>query len=102
MVNVRGVSTVSVPKLDMPEIPASDARPEPVSRRPVLFEAGEGYLDTPIYDRARLNAGAVIKGPAVIEQLDSTTVVLPGMTASVEKFGNIIIEIDTPGETAGQ
>ena len=102
VVNVRVVSTVSVPKLDMPAIEVSDARPEPVSRRPVLFEAGEGYLDTPIYDRAKLKAGAVIEGPAIVEQLDSTTVVLPGMTASVEKFGNIIIQIDTSGETAGQ
>ena len=93
VVNVRVVSTITVPKLDLPALQFSDAVPEPVSRRPVLFDATEGYLDTPVYDRAKLQAGAVLQGPAIIEQLDSTTVVLPGMTAEVEKFGNIIITI---------
>ena len=58
----------------------------------MLFDAEQGYLDTLVFDRVKLKAGAVIQGPAIIEQLDSTTVILPGMTAHVEKFGNIIID----------
>ena len=96
VVNVRVTSVVSVPKLDLPDLAPGDGTPTPTSRRPVLFDAGEGYLDTPVYDRVRLRAGAVIAGPAIVEQLDSTTVILPGMKASVEKFGNIIIEINAP------
>jgi N-methylhydantoinase A len=93
IVNVRVMSLAEVAKLDLPELPPQKGAPKEVARRKVLFEEAEGYLDTPIFDRASLGAGAEIAGPAVIEQLDSTTVVMPGQTARVEKYGNIIIEI---------
>ncbi len=93
IVNVRVMSVAEVAKLGLPELARGKGNPQPVSRRPVLFEEREGYIDTPIYDRATLGAGDAITGPAVIEQLDSTTVVLPGQKAFVEKYGNIIIEI---------
>ena len=93
VVNIRVMSIAEVAKLDLPELPRGDKNPKPVSRRPVLFEDRDGYIDTPIYDRTQLGFGSVIMGPAVIEQLDSTTVVLPGQKAEVERYGNIIIEI---------
>lgn len=92
VVNVRIASTVAVPKLDLPALEHSDEPPVPSASRPVLFDAAIGYVDTPIFDRPDLKAGAVIPGPAIIEQLDSTTVILPGMTARIEKFGSIIID----------
>ncbi|MCD6074536.1 MAG: hydantoinase/oxoprolinase family protein, partial [Rhodospirillales bacterium] len=57
----------------------------------VLFDEAQGYIEVPIYDRVTIPAGGKVTGPAVVEQLDSTTVILPGQTAEVEKFGNIII-----------
>jgi N-methylhydantoinase A len=93
IVNVRVMSVAEVAKLDLPELPKGERDPKPVARRKVLFDEHEGYLDTPIYDRIKLGAGAVINGPAVIEQLDSTTVILPGQTAEIERYGNIIIEV---------
>lgn len=63
-----------------------------VGSRPVYFGAAEGRVDTPIYDRAELVAGQQITGPAVIEQMDSTTVVLPGQHAHIDAFANIVIE----------
>jgi len=64
----------------------------PKQRRPVYFaEAGE-YVDCPIYDRYALPAGAVLTGPVVIEEFDSTTVVHPSFTARVDDTGNLIIE----------
>ncbi|HEY8449742.1 MAG TPA: hydantoinase/oxoprolinase family protein [Bacillota bacterium] len=48
-------------------------------------------LATPIYRRDRLEPGNVIEGPAIIEQFDSTTVVIPGMRADVDAVGNLII-----------
>jgi N-methylhydantoinase A len=93
IVNVRVMSVAEVAKLDLPELPKGERDPKPVARRKVLFDEHEGYLDTPIYDRIKLGASAVINGPAVIEQLDSTTVILPGQTAEIERYGNIIIEV---------
>jgi N-methylhydantoinase A len=94
VVNVRVMSTCKVPQLDLPELPPAKGKPEPIARRKVLFEETrkQGYVDTPIYRRTDLLAGAEIAGPAIIEQLDSTTVLPPGMTAKMERFGNLIIE----------
>jgi N-methylhydantoinase A len=60
--------------------------------RPVYF-AGADFVDTPTYDRPILCAGNVIKGPALIEEHASTTVVLPGDTVTVDDFGDLVIDI---------
>ena len=93
IVNVRVMSLAEVAKLGLPELSPQKGAPKEVARRKVLFEEAEGYIDTPIFDRASLGAGAEIAGPAIVEQLDSTTVIMPGQTAQVERYGNIIIDI---------
>lgn len=50
-----------------------------------------GWTKTPVYDRYRLLAGAEFAGPAIVEEHDATTVVLPGWKASVDNFGNLTI-----------
>ena len=70
IVNVRVMSIAEVAKLDLPELPKGERDPKPAARRKVLFDDGEGYVDTPIYDRKQLGAGAIITGPAIIEQLE--------------------------------
>ncbi len=47
-----------------------------------------------VYDRARLKAGNRVKGPAIVMEMDSTTVVLPKHTAVVDKLGNLLIYPD--------
>ena len=54
-----------------------------------------GRLSTPILRRESLTPGARLEGPAVIEQLDSTTVLPPGFGAAVDDAGNLMI--DVPG-----
>ncbi|CAG0945004.1 N-methylhydantoinase A [Gammaproteobacteria bacterium] len=44
-----------------------------------------------LYDRSRLKAGNVVKGPAVILQMDTTTLILPGHIGRVDDFSNILI-----------
>ena len=44
-----------------------------------------------IYDRDRLRAGHVLPGPAIVEQVDSTTVILPGWLGTVDGYGNLIL-----------
>jgi N-methylhydantoinase A len=65
-------------------------QPQPVRVRRVHFG---GWLDTPIYDRKDLTPGAHFTGPAVVEQSDTTTVIEPGMTARVDAWGNLIVEL---------
>ena len=64
-----------------------------MGRRSVWLPEAGGAVDCPIYDRALLRAGNRFSGPAVVEQMDATTVVLPGMTARVEPYLNFILEV---------
>jgi N-methylhydantoinase A len=50
-----------------------------------------GTVDGPVYDRARLGGDARIEGPAIVTQLDATTLVLDGQTATTDRFGNLLI-----------
>jgi len=59
--------------------------------RPVWFN-GE-WLRTPVYVRERLPLDAVVRGPAIIEQMDATTVLEPGDVARSDADGNILIEV---------
>jgi N-methylhydantoinase A len=81
-----------VPKAELAAHAPTGATPQPTSRRPVWFDADVG-IDTPVYERADLPAGFSLKGPAVVEQVDSTVVIPPGTTASVDKYLNIIIRV---------
>jgi N-methylhydantoinase A len=63
-----------------------------IDRTTVHFE--EGPLSVPIYDREKLAAGIKFKGPALIVQLDSTTLVNPDQSATIDRFGNLILKTD--------
>jgi len=56
-----------------------------------LVEAG-GWVACPVYDRERLGPGHRLAGPAVVEQMDATTVLLPGQAATVDAWLNLIVE----------
>jgi N-methylhydantoinase A len=62
----------------------------PTDAREVFFD-GE-FVETPVYWRDDLPAGATFYGPAIVEQLDTTTVVEPDMEATVDEYGNLILE----------
>ena len=55
--------------------------------------AGHGTLETAIYNRDRLLWGNTIDGPAVIEESASTTVVEPGDSLSVNRFGHLVMSV---------
>jgi N-methylhydantoinase A len=59
--------------------------------RPVWYDGA--WRDTPVYDREKLPLDATITGPAILEQMDATTVIEPGDRATSDADGNIIIEI---------
>ncbi len=59
--------------------------------RPVWF--GGVWVETPVYQRERLPLDAVINGPAILEQLDATTVLEPGDRATGDGDGNLVVEV---------
>lgn len=60
--------------------------------RPVWF-AGAGWVETLLYARGKLASDFTIAGPAIVEQLDTTIVIEPDMTASVDAMGNLDVRI---------
>jgi N-methylhydantoinase A len=61
--------------------------------RPAYFPATAGYVDTSVYDRYRLASGAVVNGPAIIEERESTIVIGPGQRALVSPDRNVVISL---------
>src|SRR5262245_23735871 len=50
-----------------------------------------GAVDAPVYDRAQLGASAELEGPAIVKQLDATTLLLPGQAAEMHKPGSLVV-----------
>lgn len=86
-------------KITKPELHAlKNKNPDPSAARresrQVYFAERSGFVDCAIYDRYRLGAGAVIPGPAIVEEFDSTTVIHPGYHARVDDYGNLLIRAE--------
>ena len=80
---------VDLRPLRLPNAPRATGSPEPVAARQVCFQ-GRRH-DTPIYRREALAAGAVLTGPAIIEQLDATTALWPGQRLEVDDHGHLVL-----------
>jgi N-methylhydantoinase A len=94
LVTFRAKATGLVRKAQFSPSPecGPDASGAIIGKRDVWLPEAGGFVTCPIYDRAALQAGNRITGPAIIEQMDSTTVVLPDMIARVEPYLNLILE----------
>jgi len=92
IVNYHLTARVVLPKPKVTELPPHGENPEAAfkGRRRAYFD---GWVDCPLYDRERLACGNRLSGPAIIEQVDSTVVVHPGQLAHVDRFGNLIIQV---------
>ncbi|HEY3108448.1 MAG TPA: hydantoinase/oxoprolinase family protein [Chloroflexota bacterium] len=93
LVNLRLTALGRIPKPALREVAAGgDPAAARKGGRAVYFAEAGGFVECPVYDRARLPAGAVLAGPAAVEELDSTTVVHPGYEARVDRYGNLLLE----------
>ena len=72
---------------------APGAAPAPAGVRPVWFESG--FVDTPVFHRPRLPAGFRFRGPAVVEETESTLVVPPGFILEVDATANLLVTYAT-------
>jgi N-methylhydantoinase A len=95
IVNLRLRAVGHMEKLTLPRIATAavpGTTPAPVQTRPVYF-SGQGFGETPVYARDTLQATHVVPGPAIVEQLDTTTVIFPGQEAVVDLYGNLLIHL---------
>jgi len=90
VVSYRVRARVSVPKQDVPKLNIPEGQTEAVATRKVTFD-GQTMHSALVYNRDTIRS-STIEGPAIIEQLDSTTVLPPGWFAKLDCFGNIIGE----------
>jgi N-methylhydantoinase A len=90
-VNLRVTAIGPIRRPRFVEQPLGDGRTERAltSHRDVRFDART--TPCPIYARARLQPGDVLRGPAIVEEYGSTTVVFPGLHAEVDRFGNLLL-----------
>ena len=95
IVSLRTTVTGIMRKPVLDEIAGGGAAPSKAARtgkRPVYFD-GHGFVDTRTFGRAALAAGNRIKGPALIEEHASTTVLMPGDALEVDRLGNLAIAV---------
>ena len=97
----NAVQLVNLRVTALARVPQPQRAPEPLDgesnparalkgQRDVWFT--DRFVPTAIYDRTQLRAGDTLDGPAVVEQLDSTTVVWPGARARVDAWRNLVLE----------
>jgi N-methylhydantoinase A len=99
LVNLRltTIGKITRPQMRKLESTGTDVSVASKGERSVYFaeNSGEkGIVQTPVYDRSKLPAGAVFDGPAIIEEPDCTTVIHPAWTVTVDEFGNLGIELN--------
>jgi N-methylhydantoinase A len=97
IVNLRAVAQGQAPALPAAELPKGDGDPSAAKIRYHVMWIGGEERPAVIYDRARLRQGDVIEGPAIITEMDSTTLVEHDCRATVDAVGNILITLKTEG-----
>ena len=86
------VGRVNKPPLVAPQGGPSLAGAQ-IDERAVYFGEAAGWVATKIYRRSGLPLDAVIRGPAIVEEMSATTVILPDQRAVLDAIGNILIHV---------
>ena len=88
LVTLRVEAEGSVPPSARPVLPRGNGA-EPIGRQ--IVHGASGSVEAAVFDRARLGAGDRIMGPAIVTQLDATTLVAPGWWAEVLASGSLLL-----------
>ena len=93
VVNIKARGTGRLPRPQLKELPggSADASQANIGSRRVFFKE-MGWVDCPIYDRDKLLADNQIDGPAMINEFDSSIALLPGHRATIDRFGDIVVD----------
>lgn len=91
LVNLRAIARAPRPSIAERERSAGETRLEDavVDRSPLYYQGT--HYDATLYQREKLSPGHVVPGPAIVMEMDSTTVIFPGFDARVDHVGNLLI-----------
>lgn len=91
IVNLRAVALGKGAALNLPEgsLAGPSAKNAQSDEHTIYFDGK--FLSTPIYDRSKLQPGNRMPGPAIVTEMDSTTVILPNFTGEVDRYFNVLI-----------
>jgi N-methylhydantoinase A len=64
-----------------------------IGRRPVYLDPRRGWREAVVYQRERLPVATPFAGPAIVNEMSSTTLVLEGQGAVVDRFGNLVVQV---------
>jgi N-methylhydantoinase A/oxoprolinase/acetone carboxylase beta subunit len=93
IVNIAAVHSCTLPKPAAPPLarPRRRSAPRPKGVRPAYFDECGESVEAALYERDGLAPGQAIRGPAIVEQADTTTVIYPGQRAALDLAGNLIV-----------
>lgn len=100
IITLHVLGRAATPKPKEPRVPvASSSNPARArkSERRAYFSEGRSWATTPVYDRAGLEHGHRVAGPALVEQLDTTLVLPPGSRSTVDRYGNLRVRLARGG-----
>jgi N-methylhydantoinase A len=95
VINIRGAIIGHRPKFNLTTLaPLPSSSVDAAFRGCRIVHVGGYWQEASIFERLLLPVGAVIAGPAVLEQPDTTILIEPGLIGTVDQFGNVIISRD--------
>jgi N-methylhydantoinase A len=103
IVNLRAVVLCAASTVDAEQIDVGDADPSAAATATTTVWVDDAEAEATLYERAALRAGNRVTGPAIVTEMDSTTLILPGHTGEVDRFGTILIrpDVGSGAEPAG-
>ena len=100
LVNARATVTGPRPKVAPTPLEPGTGDPSAARAGQARIYVDGGWQDAARYDRVLLKAGDVIPGPAIVTEMDSTTLILPGHVAAADPSGSLLIRPAGHGDTA--
>ena len=91
LVNLRAVVQGRATRVRAEEVPAGGPDPAAAATGTTTIWVADGERQATVYDRALLQAGNRVQGPAVVTEMDSTTLILPGHAGEVDRYGNLLL-----------
>lgn len=88
---LSAIGDIVYPTINEDAYAGEDATSAIIGKR-VVYDASGNACDFALYDREKLHNGNIVFGPAIVEQMDSTTVIFANQKATVDKYLNMMIE----------